>query len=68
MSDFLEQLVASTPLQLVTLIISAILLDLIIRQLVRRAVKRAVKKAEARREEVGSEHKQLDRCLPQLLR
>lgn len=52
MSDFLEQLVDSTPLQLVTLIISAILLDLIIRRLVRRAVKRAVKKAEARREEV----------------
>ena len=52
MSDFLEQLVESTPLQLATLVVSAFLLDLIIRRIVRRAVKRAITKADARREEI----------------
>jgi len=52
MSDFIERIVESTPLQLVTLIISAFFLDLVIRRIVRRAVKRAVSRAEARREEI----------------
>lgn len=52
MSDLIEQIVESTPLQLVTLIISAFFLDLIIRRIVRRAVKRAVSRAETRREEI----------------
>lgn len=52
MSDFIERIVESTPLQLVTLIVSAFFLDLVIRRIVRRAVKRAVTRAEARREEI----------------
>lgn len=52
MSDFLEQLVESTPLQLATLVVAAFLLDLIIRRIVRRAVKRAITRADARREEI----------------
>jgi small conductance mechanosensitive channel len=52
MSDFFEQIVESTPLQLATLIISAFFLDLIIRRIVRRAVKRAIARADARREEI----------------
>ena len=52
MSDFIERIVESSPLQLVTLIVSAFFLDLVIRRIVRRAVKRAVTRAEARREEI----------------
>lgn len=52
MADLVEQIVESTPLQLLTLVLSAVLLDLIIRRLVRRAVKRAIARADARREEI----------------
>lgn len=51
MTDLIEQIVESTPLQLLTLIIGAILLDLVIRRLVRRAVRRAIGRADARRDD-----------------
>ena len=52
MTDFIDQIIESTPLQLLILLISAIVLDLVIRRVVRRAVKRAVAKADARRYDV----------------
>ena len=52
MTDFIDQIIESTPLQLLILLISAIVLDIVIRRVVRRAVKRAVAKADARRDDV----------------
>lgn len=52
MTDLIDQIIESTPLQLLTLLISAIVLDLVIRRVVRRAVKRAVAKADGRRDDV----------------
>ena len=52
MTDFIDQIIESTQLQLLILLISAIVLDLVIRRVVRRAVKRAVAKADARLDDV----------------
>jgi len=51
MTDLFEQIVESTPLQLLTLVIGAIVLDLVIRRIVRRAVRRAIGRADARRDD-----------------